>query len=87
MLMCPMNAGGATASGDARGGEISSANYVARGYGVRAGMFVRSAKRLCGHLVVLPYDFDKIKFVSETAYKLFCQVRCPASRRAQPRTQ
>ncbi|KAL0915234.1 hypothetical protein M5K25_015637 [Dendrobium thyrsiflorum] len=37
--------------------EISSANYPARGYGIRAGMFVRDAKSSCPNLVVFPYDF------------------------------
>lgn len=26
--------------------------------GARAGMFVRDAKALCPHLVILPYDFE-----------------------------
>ncbi|KAL7002869.1 hypothetical protein U1Q18_004028 [Sarracenia purpurea var. burkii] len=38
--------------------EISSANYPARDYGVRAGLFVRDAKALCPHLVIFPYDFE-----------------------------
>ncbi|KAL6209867.1 hypothetical protein ACLB2K_020806 [Fragaria x ananassa] len=38
--------------------EISSANYPARDYGVRAGMFVRDAKAHCPHLVILPYNFE-----------------------------
>ena len=40
-------------------GEISSANYIARDYGIRAGMFMAHAKKLCPKLVVLPYEFDK----------------------------
>ncbi|KAL8159270.1 hypothetical protein V2J09_000807 [Rumex salicifolius] len=35
--------------------EISSANYSAR---IRAGMFVREAKALCPHLVIVPYNFE-----------------------------
>ncbi|XVF45045.1 hypothetical protein PTKIN_Ptkin02bG0173800 [Pterospermum kingtungense] len=38
--------------------EISSANYPARDYGIRAGMFVRDAKSLCPQLVILPYNFE-----------------------------
>ncbi|PHU10479.1 Cleavage stimulation factor subunit 77 [Capsicum chinense] len=38
--------------------EISSANYPAKGYGVKAGMFVRDAKSRCLHLVILSYDFE-----------------------------
>ncbi|KAL2939188.1 DNA repair protein REV1, partial [Bienertia sinuspersici] len=38
--------------------EISSANYPARDYGVKAGMFVRDAKAHCPHLVIVPYNFE-----------------------------
>ncbi|KAF3794298.1 DNA repair protein [Nymphaea thermarum] len=38
--------------------EISSANYPARNFGVRAGMFVRDAKALCPHLIIMPYHFE-----------------------------
>ena len=37
-------------------GEVSSANYIAREFGVRAGMFMAEAKRRCPDLVVLPYE-------------------------------
>ena len=37
-------------------GEVSSANYIAREYGVRAGMFMAEAKRRCPDLIVLPYE-------------------------------
>lgn len=67
-------AGGVAGDGSARGGEISSANYVARKFGVRAGTFVRTAKQRCPDLVVLPYDFVRIKQVSETVYRMFCRV-------------
>ena len=67
--------GGVAGDGAARGGEISSANYVARAFGVRAGTFVRTAKQKCPDLVVLPYDFARIKQVSETVYRMFCRVR------------
>ncbi|XP_056683408.1 DNA repair protein REV1 isoform X2 [Spinacia oleracea] len=38
--------------------EISSANYPARDYGVKAGMFVRDAKARCPHLEIVPYNFE-----------------------------
>lgn len=38
--------------------EISSANYPARDHGVRAGIFVREAKALCPHLIIVPYNFE-----------------------------
>ena len=40
----------------AQGSEVSSANYEARQYGVRAGMFMAQAKRCCPHMLVLPYE-------------------------------
>eukprot|EP01018_Ginkgo_biloba_P015505 Gb_33413 [translate_table: standard] len=50
--------------------EISSANYPARGYGIRAGMFVRDAKALCPHLVILPYDFGAYEEVADRFYDI-----------------
>lgn len=45
--------------------EISSANYEARKYGVRAGMFMREAKVLCPSLAVVDYDFEGYEEVAE----------------------
>ncbi|KAJ4716214.1 DNA repair protein REV1 [Melia azedarach] len=50
--------------------EISSANYPARGYGVRAGMFVRNAKALCPHLVIFPYNFEAYEEVADQLYNI-----------------
>lgn len=50
--------------------EISSANYPARAYGVRAGMFVRDAKAHCPHLVIVPYDFDSYEEVADQFYSI-----------------
>ena len=41
-------------------GEVSSANYIAREYGVRAGMFMAEAKRRCPDLIVLPYEVSTV---------------------------
>ena len=46
-------------------GEISSANYEARKYGIRASMFIAEAKKRCPHLIVMPYQFEKYEEVSE----------------------
>ena len=46
-------------------GEISSANYEARKFGIRASMFIAEAKKRCPHLIVMPYQFDKYEEVSE----------------------
>ncbi|XP_047338649.1 DNA repair protein REV1 [Impatiens glandulifera] len=50
--------------------EISSANYPARNYGIRAGMFVGDAKDLCPQLVVLPYDFEAYEEVADQFYNI-----------------
>ena len=50
-------------------GEISSANYKAREFGVRAGMFIGKAKELCENLITLPYEFDKYMLASEAMYR------------------
>lgn len=50
--------------------EISSANYPAREYGVRAGMFVRVAKALCPPLVIVPYNFEAYEEVADQFYNI-----------------
>jgi DNA repair protein REV1 len=60
-----------SSSSVSRGGEISSANYVARAFGVKAGTFIKSAVEKCPNLIVLPYDFDKIKSISEQVHTFF----------------
>ncbi|KAL6766193.1 REV1 [Auxenochlorella protothecoides x Auxenochlorella symbiontica] len=58
-------------SNNAKGtAEISSANYEARKYGIRAGMFMAGAKQLCPDLIVVPYNFERYQEVSEQAYKI-----------------
>ena len=57
-------------------GEVSSANYEARAFGVRAGMFIGEAKRRCPDLVVMPYEFDKYDAVSEKARSSLCVLTC-----------
>ncbi|KAK8456031.1 hypothetical protein SEVIR_4G264900v4 [Setaria viridis] len=48
--------------------EISSANYPARNYGIKAGMFVRDAKARCPHLKIVPYKFDAYEEVADQFY-------------------
>ena len=52
-------------------GEISSANYEARKYGVHASMFMARAKELCPDLIVVPYEFEKYEAVSEAVFRIF----------------
>jgi DNA repair protein REV1 len=58
----------ASSSADRGNSEISSANYIARRSGIRAGMFVSSAMSLCPGLVVLPYDFERSRVVTRILY-------------------
>jgi hypothetical protein len=46
-------------------GEVSSANYEARAFGVRAVMTIGEARRLCPNLIVMPYEFDKYEDISD----------------------
>ena len=54
--------------------EISSANYVARKFGVRAGMFVEKASQLCPSLIILPYDFQRSRETTRFLYKLLLRL-------------
>ncbi|EGZ31053.1 Y-family DNA polymerase, partial [Malacoplasma iowae] len=49
-------------------GIISSANYVARSFGVKAAMKIYEAKRLCPSLVVLDVNMNKYIKVSDQIY-------------------
>ncbi|CAM9509641.1 unnamed protein product, partial [Laminaria digitata] len=51
--------------------EISSCNYLARAKGLKAGMFMMQAKKLCPELVVLRYDFDAYSEASDKMYGIF----------------
>lgn len=54
-----------------RGGEVSSANYPARAFGIHAGMSVTEARRLCPALTVLPYNFARIEAISAAVFRRF----------------
>jgi DNA repair protein REV1 len=47
--------------------ECATCNYEARKYGVKKGMFLGEAKRLCPDIIILPYDFDGYEDVSSSA--------------------
>jgi DNA polymerase IV len=52
-------------SGDpTRRGVVTTANYVARTYGIRSAMPMRTAYELCPECVFLPVDFDEYRRVS-----------------------
>lgn len=46
-------------------GEVSSATYEARKFGIRAGMWIIEAKKRCPDIIVMPYQFDKYEAISE----------------------
>ena len=48
--------------------EIASCSYEARKCGVKNGMFVGPAKKLCPDLQILPYDFGGYQSVAKTLY-------------------
>ncbi|KAJ3364501.1 deoxycytidyl transferase [Allomyces javanicus] len=48
--------------------EIASCNYVARGFGVRNGMFTGQARKLCPQLILLPYDFAAYRATTAQLY-------------------
>ena len=51
-------------------GVLTTANYVAREYGVRSAMSVMEAKRLCPNLILLPVNFDLYHDYSEKFFSL-----------------
>lgn len=53
--------------------EIASCSYAAREKGVRNGMFVGSALKLCPDLKTIPYDFEGYKEVAFTLYNTIAQ--------------
>ena len=80
--------GGASGGGDRgggeddqfAGGEVACPCYLARSFGIRAGMGVAAARRLCPRLVTLPYDFEGYARASDAMYSVL--LRC--GRRVQP---
>ena len=46
-------------------GVVSAASYEARKFGVKSGMPLRTAKRLCPKAVFLPVDFEAYEVESE----------------------
>ncbi|XP_041643902.1 DNA polymerase kappa isoform X2 [Cheilinus undulatus] len=50
---------------------LSTSNYHARKYGVRAAMPGFIAKKLCPNLVIVPTNFDKYRAVSEEIREIF----------------
>ena len=58
----------AIAHGTGPGSEIASCNYVARGRGIKNGMWMKGAMQECPELQVLPYDFPAYEDASRKFY-------------------
>lgn len=58
----------AIAHGGGSGSEIASCNYPARKFGVKNGMWMKSAQKLCPNLKVMPYDFKAYEEASRDFY-------------------
>ena len=58
----------AIAHGSGSGSEIASCNYVARGRGIKNGMWMKGALEACPELKVLPYDFPAYEEASRKFY-------------------
>lgn len=56
--------------GEAGAATVASCNYTARALGVRNGMWVRQARRLCPSALVFPYDFQRYREASRGFYDI-----------------
>lgn len=56
------------AHGGGSGSEIASCNYPAREFGVKNGMWMKHAQKMCPDLKVLPYDFPAYEDASRNFY-------------------
>lgn len=56
------------AHGSGPGSEIASCNYPARKYGIKNGMWMKTALGLCPEVKVLPYDYDAYEEASRHFY-------------------
>ncbi|KAI9645537.1 deoxycytidyl transferase [Ciborinia camelliae] len=62
------------AHGNGNGSEIASCNYPAREFGVKNGMWMKNAIKLCSELKVLPYDFPAYEEASKAFYESILNV-------------
>ncbi|KAF9173499.1 deoxycytidyl transferase [Mortierella sp. AD010] len=56
--------------GSTSNSEIASCNYLAREYGVKNGMQLLRARKLCPDLLVVPYEFQEYEDISIEFYKI-----------------
>lgn len=62
------------AHGTGSGSEIASCNYPARGFGVKNGMWMKQAHKLCPDIKVLPYDFLAYEDASKKFYEAILSI-------------
>lgn len=64
----PLVVGG---SPEGRGGVVATANYVARGFGIRSAMTCKRAQQLCPHAIFVRPRFNAYKEVSRQIREIF----------------
>ncbi|PQE18722.1 dna damage repair mus42 protein [Rutstroemia sp. NJR-2017a BBW] len=62
------------AHGSGTGSEIASCNYPARAFGVKNGMWMKNAIKLCPDIKVLPYDFPAYEEASNGFYEAILDI-------------
>jgi len=62
------------AHGTGSGSEIASSNYPARAFGVKNGMWMKTAQKLCPEIKVLPYDFPAYEEASRKFYEAILDI-------------
>ena len=62
------------AHGTGTGSEIASCNYPARDFGIKNGMWMKNALKLCPNIKVLPYDFPAYEEASRGFYEAILDV-------------
>lgn len=70
VVVCHSQEGGASSTS-----EVASASYEARKFGIKGGMSLQQAKKLCPAVVTIPYEFEvyAFLFLSPVSYVLmFC---------------
>lgn len=68
----------AVTHGGSNSGEIASCNYEAREFGIKNGMWMKEAVKLCPDIISLPYDFDAYEAASDLFYQTLLDLRATA---------
>ncbi|CCG83408.1 putative DNA damage repair protein Mus42 [Taphrina deformans PYCC 5710] len=68
----------AVTHGGSNSGEIASCNYKAREYGIKNGMWMKEAVKLCSEIISLPYEFEAYENASDHFYNTLLGLRANA---------